>query len=824
MRRGGRRWRGREQEDIEGAVLTAAQMRRSLWPFAAGVLIAIVCLLALMAAPPTTAMSALVHGRMLGVHLALELFAIIIASLAVAISCHDVEGFSNPQASVMAGGFTIVVVADLLHALTYEGMPQFITSSSTERAIFFWLAGRTVEVLTLGVIAWGGWRQLRRGPALAGAAVISLGLVALGSYGLAWLPVTFVPGQGVTAFKAGFEVVLCAANLIVAGLLLRADRAGRPRMRLLAMSSVLTGIGELAFTNYVAPSDFQNLFGHLFKVAAYVLLYRATFLHSLRAPFEALRESERHLRESETRLRTLSANLPACVVYQVVLELDGTRRFSFVSEALERVNGLHPQDVVADPSRLFAQFHHDDLRRFEVAVQDSLAAMSLIDEHIRLRRADGALRSMHLVAAPRRLADGRVVWDGTETDVTEREAADAARRALEEELRQAQKMESIGTLASGVAHDFNNVVGAILGNAALAQEDGARGDMPAVQASLAQIRKAAERARELVRQMMTFGRRQVSQRRAQALQPIVEEALVLVRTSLPPGVTLVTNLQAEPAWAEVDATQIAQVVINLCTNAFQAMEGRGGRIELAITTAQLGGDEALVHGLAPGLYRLLSVRDNGAGMEEATRRRIFDPFFTTKSIGKGTGLGLSVVHGIVAQHEGAIDVRSTPGRGTEFVVWLPAASAPDGRPLPPSPGSIPRGHGERVLYVDDDEVMALMVERLLTRHGYTVRSVCDPAEALAALRADPQAFDVVVTDYHMPGMSGMEFARAMLGIGAVMPRVLVSGSVTDALTADAAAAGLSAVVGKQNLLEQLGDVLQNLLAGSRAQASMAAPP
>lgn len=589
------------------------------------------------------------------------------------------------------------------------------------------------------------------------------------------------------------------------------------------MSSVLMGIGELAFTNYVTPSDFQNVFGHLFKVSAYALLYRATFLQSLRAPFDALRESEHHLRESETRLRTLSANLPACVVYQVVLEPDGTRRFGFLSEALERVNGLRPQDVLADPSRMFEQFHHDDLRRFNVAVQDSLAAMSPIDLQVRLRRADGALRRMHIVAAPRRLGDGRVVWDGTETDVTEREAVQAAHRALEDELRQAQKMESIGTLASGVAHDFNNVVGAILGNAALAQEDVARGDSAAVQASVVQIRKAAERARELVRQMMTFGRRQVPQRRAQALQPVVEESLALIRAGLPPGVSLVTHFQAEPAWAEVDATQIAQVVMNLCTNAYQAMQGRGGCIELAIATARLSGDEALARGLAPGLHRRLSVRDDGAGMEEATRRRIFEPFFTTKSIGAGTGLGLAVVHGIVAQHDGVIDVRSEPGRGTEFDVWLPAAAGPDGTPPPTPPTGMPRGHGERVLYVDDDEVMALMVERLLSRHGYTVQSMCDPAEALAALRADPQSFDVVVTDYHMPGMSGLDFARALLGIGAVMPRVLVSGSITDTLTADAAAAGMSAVVGKQNLLEQLGDVLQNLLAGSRAQRSATSP-
>jgi PAS domain S-box-containing protein len=793
-------------------------MRRAVPPFATAVLVAMACLAALMAAPPDTAMSSLVQGRMLGVHLVLELFAVVVAALVVAVSWNDFDGLGNPQASVMAGGFTVVATLDVMHALTYDGMPLFITASSTERAIFFWLAGRTVEVMILGVVAWGGSRSLRRGPAMLGALAISLLLVVFGSYGLSWFPTTFVPGRGVTPFKAAYEVALCLADVAVAWLLLRAASEGRPRMRLLAMSSVLMGIGELAFTSYLAPSEFQNLFGHVFKVGAYALLYRATFLESLRAPFEAMRESE-------TRLRTLSANLPACVVYQVVLGHDGTRRFAFLSEALERVNGLRPQDVLDDPAPLLAQFHHDDLRRFEVAVHDSLATMAPIDVRIRVRRADGEVRRMHIVAAPRRLGDGRVVWDGTETDVTEREAAEDAHRALEVELRQAQKMESIGTLASGVAHDFNNVVGAILGNTTMAQQDLAVGDAAAVENSLVQIRKAAERARELVRQMMTFGRRQLSQRRAQSLQQVVEESLALIRAGLPPGVALVTDFPAEPAWAEVDATQIAQVVMNLCTNAWQAMRDSGGRIELTVSTVRLGGDEALARGLAPGVHHRLRVRDDGAGMDEATRERIFEPFFTTKAIGAGTGLGLSVVHGIVAQHEGVVEVKSAPGRGTEFDVWLPAAAPPPDGTAPPVPApGMPRGHGERVLYVDDDEVVALMVERLLSRHGYTVRAVCDPAQALATLRADPLAFDIVVTDYHMPGMSGLDFARALLGIGAGMPRVLVSGSITDVLTADAAAAGISAVVGKQNLLEQLGDVLQNLLAASRAQASTAPPP
>lgn len=776
---------------------------------------ALAALAALMAVPPD-ALQPVLHGHMVSLHLVLELVAIVIAGLVVAVSSHDF-GERNPQASVTAAGFLVVLVLDVMHGLTYDGMPPFLTESGTERAVFFWLMGRTAEVVTLALIAWGGVPLLRRGATMSIAVLIALALVAIGSYRLEWFPTTFVPGEGVTAFKAGFEVALCVANLAVAALLWRAMRKGRPQLELLAMSSVMMGIGELAFTRYLQPSDFQTLFGHAFKLVAYALLYRATFLDSLRAPYEAMRASEARLRESEARLRTLSANLPLCVVYQVLLERDGTRRFVYLSEALARINGLEPADVLRDPGVLYAQFHPDDRRLFEAAVQQSLAQMALMDVRIRVRHTDGRMRRMQIVAAPRRLDDGRVVWDGIETDVTEREAEEDARRGLEAELRQAQKMESIGTLASGIAHDFNNVIAAILGNTTLAQEDAARGATAGVQHGLEQVRKAALRARELVRQILTFGRRQVAQRRTQALQGVVDEAVALVRATLPAAVTLTARFPTEPAWARVDATQVAQVVINLCTNAWQAMRGRPGRIELTLGTVELGRDAAGPLGLAPGVHHCLAVADDGSGMDEATRRRIFEPFFTTRPTGGGTGLGLSVVHGIVVQHDGAIEVESAPGQGTVFRIWLPAAPAPDAAARPEHPVPIPRGHGERVLYVDDDEVMLLMVERLLARHGYAVRALGDPAEALAALGADPQAFDVVVTDYNMPSQSGLDFARAARERGVAVPQVLVSGSVSDALVAEATAQGVAAVVEKQHLLEQLGGVLQNVLAPRRAR-------
>ncbi|MGY4829905.1 MASE3 domain-containing protein [Sphaerotilaceae bacterium SBD11-9] len=772
-------------------------------------------LLVLMYAPPFDVWTS-PHISMLTVHLLLELFAVTIAALIVVVSWH---AFGSPhevrQANLMLAGFLVVAVCDLVHALTYEGMPLFLEHSSTPRAIFFWLMGRTAEVTTFALIALGVGLAAPRWAALGTGAAVAGVLVAVGSYRLDLFPVTFVPGQGVTPFKAGYEYMLMAGNLAVGGAMWhRAGRTGQGRYHLLALSCFLMGMGELAFTRYRTPSDFQNIFGHVYKVASYALLYLATFHASIRTPYEGLQASEQRARESELRLRSLSNNLPNCVVYQVVREADGRMCFTHVSDSVEQQNGLRAQDVLRDSSLLYRQLHPDDLREVTAVEAHSARELRVFDLTVRLRRADGQWRRMHLYSAPRRLDDGRVLWDGVAFDVTEQREADDARRALELRLRETQKMEAIGTLAGGIAHDFNNVLGSLLGNLSMAREDLHKGATARADAAVAQAEKAGRRARELVRQILTFSRRQPQELQRQPLQPLVEESVSLLRSTLPAGVNLDLTIAPVTLHVLADGTQVEQVVMNLCTNAWQAMGGRHGHIAVNLEQVHLDAQTAgSLCGLPAGDYVHLAVTDDGVGIEPSALDHIFEPFYTTKPAGEGTGLGLAVVHGIVRAHHGAITVDSKPDVGSTFHVYFPGvlpASGGGSKPDEPAAAAA-SGAGQHVLYVDDDELMELMVVRLLEREGYRVSSYRNPAGALAALRAQPQVYDALVTDYNMPEMSGLDLAAQVQRIRPGLPVLLSSGYVSETLQAEAAQRGVIAIVHKQNTLEELSGQLRAAL-------------
>ncbi len=422
--------------------------------------------------------------------------------------------------------------------------------------------------------------------------------------------------------------------------------------------------------------------------------------------------------------------------------------------------------------------------------------------------------------------DGRSFWVDTEVvplldaggrtrylvavlrDITER-------RALEHQLREAQKIESIGTLAGGIAHDFNNILAAILGNVALARDDLPAGH--AALASLEQINRAGLRARSLVQQILTFSRREAQAQVTQPLQPVVEETLSLLRATLPATVKLHANLDPQPLAVRADATQLQQVLMNLCTNAWHALpEGQGDiRVDLVRTEA---GDIAAGPwpSSPPALaWAHLSVADDGVGMDAATRERVFDPFFTTKPVGQGTGLGLSVVHGIVRGHGGRIWVDSAPGQGSTFHVLLPLEATQPAAAEAPALAAPPPPPGRHVLYVDDDEVMALVVMRLLQRAGYEVSTCSGAVDALEQVRQAPWRFDIVVTDHNMPEMTGTELAQRLARLRATLPVVINSGYVTEALRREAAQAGVRALLQKEHTLERLAGVVHEVLAGVR---------
>jgi two-component system, cell cycle sensor histidine kinase and response regulator CckA len=391
-------------------------------------------------------------------------------------------------------------------------------------------------------------------------------------------------------------------------------------------------------------------------------------------------------------------------------------------------------------------------------------------------------------------------------DITDRKQAAQKREELEAQLRESQKMEAIGTLAGGIAHDFNNIVAAILGNAELAREDSA-GNAHALE-SVEEIRKAATRARALVQQILSFSRHQPTELKVIALGPVVEETLRFLRVTLPPRITLTAVCDPDVPQVLADTTQIEQVLLNLVTNAVQAMSSGQGHIEIRLNTSSsadmpLQGHTALLrlHAKHPGRLVRLAVKDDGPGMDVATIARVFEPFFTTKPVGKGTGLGLAVAHGIVHKHEGLIEVHSQPGLGTTFTVYLPAIDIQShAQALENDKGVVTPAQtvpsGKTILYVDDDGMLIQMVKKLLKRRGFRVAGYTDQKEALRALRADPAAVDLVLTDYNMPGMSGLDVAREVKACNPNMPVAVTSGFIDEELLAQAEGAGVSELIFK----------------------------
>lgn len=432
----------------------------------------------------------------------------------------------------------------------------------------------------------------------------------------------------------------------------------------------------------------------------------------------------------------------------------------------------------------------------------------------------------------------------TFVDITSLKQAQAEREVLEQHLAQSQKMEALGTLAGGVAHDFNNILAAILGNADLARQDVGAGS-PA-QESLHEISAAARRGRELVRQILAFSRQQPLERMPVEPATIVNETCALLRTAITPQVQLFTTIDPATPALRADATQLGQVLLNLGTNAIHALEGRSGRIEYQVRgvrhdAAELPAEVAQTCRQDGVDAVCITVADDGCGMDEATRARIFEPFFTTKAVGRGTGLGLSVVLGIVQAHGGAIEVCSGTAEGTRFSLYFPGASAMtqpasvpavtatagegapapaeavtmSADPVPASPEVSPMAETpatpRHILYLDDDDTLVFLVRRLLERRGYQVSAFTDQQEAIDAVRAAPERFDLLMTDYNMPGMSGLDVARAVRAISPGLPVAVASGYISDELQSEADAVGVAEVVFKTDAVEAFCEVVARLV-------------
>ena len=511
------------------------------------------------------------------------------------------------------------------------------------------------------------------------------------------------------------------------------------------------------------------------------------------------RKAEIQERAAQEEFHRLYAALDQMGAFIFMADAGGT--ITYANKFIETIAGYLPEEVIGKNIRQSALGVCSDDEHQRI-IQTIFSGKTWSGRFANKTRM-GASLQIESTITPIRDASGNIqCFIGINRDITKE-------FSLEVQIRQAQKMDAIGTLAAGIAHDFNNILSAIMGYTELSLmrvELGAE-----LRGNLDQVLKAADRARGLVRQIVTFCRQSDQERMPLHVIPLVKETVKLLHATVPSTIDINLNIHAERDLIYADATQIHQVLMNLCTNAAYAMRGLQGRLTLSLDNEEfISPDEASLRGLTPGAYLVIAVADTGSGMPPDIMDRVFDPFFTTKPHGEGTGLGLSVAHGIVKSHDGYISVAGAEGQGAVFTVYLPLLMS--GQETTHAQAALaPSGSG-RILFIDDDKTLAHMGQQMLETLGYTATAMTDSIKALSFFKAQPDAFDLIITDYTMPGMIGTELVQCMRELRPDIPVVLYTGYNEMITSEKAEALGIQEFLYKPLSMTMLAEAVKRAVA------------
>ncbi len=553
-------------------------------------------------------------------------------------------------------------------------------------------------------------------------------------------------------------------------------------------------------------AEIVNLRWYMLSLTAgiFVIIFCLTFYMIRQAVLSERirRQTDAALLKSEKRYKELSDSLP-----QFVFETDSQGNLTFANHFLLDNLGFVPTDI-AQGIQIFLALVPEDRERAKANFKRVLNGEQLGNVEYTAQTKEGRTLSV-LIHTDRILQNSKPAGiRGIAIDITAQKAFQAEKEKLERQIRQTMKMETIGTLAGGIAHDFNNILAAIIGYADLAKDSIPKEDQNSY--NIEQILNAGNRARDLVKQILTFSRQTEQEKHPLRLELLLKETVRFLRASLPATISIKTKIAVKNDLIFGDSTQLHQVLMNLCTNSSHAMRKKGGQIHILLTEEGPNAPDLADESGAPsGKYLKLQVKDTGSGIPSEVLDRIFDPFFTTKKREEGTGLGLSAVHGIIKDHQGFISVASQPSEGTTFDIFLPMHLGV--MEAPTNNSALPLGGSERLLFVDDEEMIVEMSEKQFKKLGYDVVATTGSLEAIELFQKDPDRFDIIITDLTMPNLTGLELASRALQIRPGIPIILCTGFGDQTSREKAMALGIVDIILKPPLTKDIARAVRKAL-------------